>query len=114
MSGAVKQAEEVGAGDDTSIFFFLSFFIFSFYVMLFILLLLIFISLLLYLFTFFMKVTFIFSCSRMFRDVLECSVFRVLSTPVKSGTRCIERFIIYLIGDHEKNNYFYRAKAVQY
>ena len=48
MSGAVKQAEEVGAGDDTSLFLF----IFRFYVMSFILLLLIFISLLLYLFIF--------------------------------------------------------------
>ena len=81
MSGAVKQAEEVGAGDDTSIFFFLSSFIFRFYVMLFILLLLIFISLLFYLFTFFMKITFICSCSGIFRDVPECSVFLVLSTP---------------------------------
>ena len=80
MSGVVKQAEEVGAGDDTSIFFFLSSFIFRFYVMLFILLL-IFISLLFYLFTFFMKITFIFSCSGIFRDVPECSVFLVLSTP---------------------------------
>ena len=49
MSGAVKQAEEVGAGDDTSLFLF----IFRFYVMSFILLLLIFISLLLYLFIYF-------------------------------------------------------------
>ena len=28
-----------------------------------------------------MKITFIFSCSGMFRDVPECSVFLVLSTP---------------------------------
>ena len=48
MSGAVKQAEEVGAGDDTSLFLF----IFRFYVMSFILLLLIFISLLFYSFIF--------------------------------------------------------------
>ena len=69
MSGAVKQAKEVGAGDDTSFFFFL-FFIFRFYVMLFILLLLIFtkiISLLSYLFIFIMKIPFSFSCSGMFR-----------------------------------------------
>ena len=56
------------------------FFIFRFYVMLFILLLLIFtkiISLLFY-FIFFMKITVIFSCSGMFRDVPECSgMFRV-------------------------------------
>ena len=32
MSGAVKQAKEVGAGDDTSIFFFLSFFLSFFFV----------------------------------------------------------------------------------
>ena len=30
---------------------------------------------------FFMKIVFVFSCSGMFRDVPECSVFRVLSTP---------------------------------
>ena len=48
MFEAVKQAEEVGAGDDTSLFLF----IFRFYVMSFILLLLIFISLLFYLFIF--------------------------------------------------------------
>ena len=72
-----EQAEEVGAGDDISFFFFLFFFfIFLFYVMLFILSLLIFtkiISLLFYLFIFFMKITFIFSCSGMFRDVPWCS-----------------------------------------
>ena len=84
----MKQAEEVGAGDDTSIFFFLSFFIFRFYVMLFILLLLICISLLFYLFTFFMKITFIFSCSGIFRDVPECTgMIRVpgfIDAPFKS------------------------------
>ena len=30
---------------------------------------------------FFMKITFIYSCSGMFRHVPECSMFRVLSTP---------------------------------
>ena len=29
-----------------------------------------------------MKITFIFSCSGMFWNVAECSMFRVLSTPV--------------------------------
>ena len=64
--------------------FLLSSFIVRFYVML----ILIFISLLLYLFNFFMKITFIFfmfrdflGCSGMFRNVPECSVFQVLSTP---------------------------------
>ena len=28
-----------------------------------------------------MKITFIFSCSGMFRNVTECSMFRILSTP---------------------------------
>ena len=31
---------------------------------------------------FFMKITFIFSCSGMFRNVPECSMFLVLSTPL--------------------------------
>ena len=34
-------------------------------------------------FFFFMKIIFIFSCSGMFQDVPECSMFRVLSTPMK-------------------------------
>ena len=61
----MKQAEEVGAGDDTSIFFAL-FIYFSFlcYVNCFVVIN--FFSLLFYLFTFFMKITFIFSCSGMF------------------------------------------------
>ena len=65
MSGAVKQAEEVGAGDDTSLFLF----IFRFYVMSFILLLLIFISLLLYLFIFPRKKKFFMNvpCSGFYR-----------------------------------------------
>ena len=67
MSGAVKQAKEVGAGDDTSIVFFLSFFLsFSFSC---------------YGSIFFMKITFIFSCFGIFRDIPGCSVFPVLSTP---------------------------------
>ena len=40
--------------------------------------------LLFYLFIF-MKIIFIFSCSGMFRDVPECSVFQVLSTPSADG-----------------------------
>ena len=97
MSGSVKQAEEVGAGDDTSFFFFLFFFIFLLYVMLFILFVLIFtkiISLLFYLFIFFMKITFIFSCSGMFRNVPECSVFLVLSTPIQNTK------IDFIVSDH--------------
>ena len=39
------------------------------------------ISYLVFFFFFFMKNTFILSCSGIFRDVPECSVFRVLSTP---------------------------------
>ena len=31
---------------------------------------------------FFIKITYIFSCSGMFRNVPECSVFLVLSTPI--------------------------------
>ena len=38
--------------------------------------------LLLLLIFFFMKVIFIFSCSGMFRNVPECSMFQVLSTPI--------------------------------
>ena len=34
-----------------------------------------------YSFFFFMKIIFIFSCSGMLRNVPECSVFRILSTP---------------------------------
>ena len=39
------------------------------------------ILLLLLFFIFFMKIIFIFSCSGMFRNVPECSMFGVLSTP---------------------------------
>ena len=35
------------------------------------------------LYFFFMKIIFIFSCSGMFRDVPECSMFLVLSTPLQ-------------------------------
>ena len=36
-----------------------------------------------------MKVPFIFSCSGMFRNVPECSMFLVLSTPVYKKASCI-------------------------
>ena len=76
-------------GDDTSFFFF-NFFLFRFFVILryhqFLqkLFYYYYYYLLIYLFSllfFFMKIIFIFSCSGMFRDVPECSVFPVLSTP---------------------------------
>ena len=83
MSGAVNRPRKSELEMiPVSFSFFLFFFIFLFYVMLFILLLLILQKLFhyYYYFFFFMKITFIFSCSGMFRNVPECSVFRVLST----------------------------------
>ena len=47
-----------------------------------------------YLFFLFMKDIFIFSCSGMFRDVPECSMFRVLSTPKRTPQEYINEFII--------------------
>ena len=37
-----------------------------------------------------MKIIFIFSCSGMFRHLPECSVFRVLSTPIPSKLSAID------------------------
>ena len=37
-----------------------------------------------------MKIIFIFSCSGMFRNVPECSMFRVLSTPPKKREKKFE------------------------
>ena len=37
-----------------------------------------------------MKIIFIFSCSGMFRNVPECSVFRVLSTPLCAFEKSVE------------------------
>ena len=37
-----------------------------------------------------MKIIFIFSCSGMFRDVPECSVFGVLSTPLWAFEKSVE------------------------
>ena len=79
-------------GDDTSFFFFLSFFfgfllfyvVISFYKFILLLLLL----LLFFFFFFFMKIIFYFF---MFKNVPECSVFRVLSTPAPST--CIRKFL---------------------
>ena len=51
------------------------------------LLLLLLLFFLFYLFFFFMESIFIFSCSGMFREVPECSVFLVLSTPPCSMTK---------------------------
>ena len=67
-------------GDDTSFFFFISFsfgfllfyVIINFYKNYFIIIIL---------FIIFMTIIFIFSCLGMFRNVPECSMFRVLSTP---------------------------------
>ena len=89
-------------GDDTSFFFFLSsfFFFMLFYVILFILLLLVFQKLFYFysFFLFFMKIILIFSCSVMFRNVPECSVFRVLSTPVFSISNMIDYVYISFFG----------------
>ena len=41
---------------------------------------------------FFMKITFIFSCSGMFRHVPECSMFLVLSTPLGQETLLMTDF----------------------
>ena len=70
-------------GDDSSFFFLIISLFFVFFV---ILLLLIFTKTMLllsfyFINFFFIKIIFIFSCSGMFRNVPECSVSRVLSTP---------------------------------
>ena len=72
-------------GDDSSFFFLIISLFFVFFV---ILLLLIFTKTMLllsfyFINFFFIKIIFIFSCSGMFRNVPECSVSRVLSTPLK-------------------------------
>ena len=61
--------------EDTSFFFLIIFCYFT--------LLLIFTKIILFLNFFFMKIFFIFSCSGIFRNVPECSLFLVLSTPWK-------------------------------
>ena len=50
--------------------------------------------LLLFLFYLFilMKIIFIFSCSGMFRNVPDCSMFQVLSTPTKKCLKIIRKF----------------------
>ena len=50
--------------------------------------------LLLFLFYLFilMKIIFIFSCSGMFRNVPDCSMFQVLSTPTKKCIKIIRKF----------------------
>ena len=71
-------------GDDTS-FFFLINSLFSFFFLFYVIISFYknyFIFIILFLIFFFMKIIFIFSCSGMLRHVPECSVFRVLSTPV--------------------------------
>ena len=74
-------------GDDTSFVFLIFFCYFT--------LLLIFKKLFYFYFFFPMKIIFIFSCSGMFRNIPECSVFRVLSTPrffmVKKELSNVER-----------------------
>ena len=39
-----------------------------------------------------MKIIFIFSCSGMFRNVPDCSMFQVLSTPTKKCLKIIRKF----------------------
>ena len=69
-------------GDDTSFFFFISF-SFSFGFLLFYVIISFYENyFFIIIFFFFMKIILIFSCSGMFRNVPECSMFRVLSTPI--------------------------------
>ena len=69
-------------GDDTSFFFFISLFFVVFVVVVVVILsIFIFTKIIILLLLFYFIYLFYFSCSGMFWDVLECSMFRVLSTP---------------------------------
>ena len=50
-----------------------------------------------------MKIIFIFSCSGMFRHVPECSIFRVLSTPLKKAVSRVLCWILLAIYEMERS-----------
>ena len=88
------------AGDDTSFFFFISF---SFGFLLFYVIINFYknyVIIILLLLFFSMKIIFIFSCFGMFRHVPECSMFRVLSTPVEDRTSGGRKLVFWKVSWH--------------
>ena len=98
-------------GDDTSFFFFI-FFLFFLLLLLLLLLFYVIINFKKYIFHFFIffryffyEFFFIFSCSGMFRNVPECSMFRVLSTAINRNN--IRLFHFTISGDRKIVSFFY-------
>ena len=85
-------------GDDTSFFFFISIFFVVFVVVVVILCYYLFLQKFYYyyfIYLFFLENYFIFSCSGMFRNVPECSMFRILSTPSIVLFASVPQFVVH-------------------
>ena len=99
-------------GDDTS-FFFLINSLFSFFFLFYVIISFYknyFIFIILFLIFFFMKIIFIFSCSGMFRNVPECSLFLVLSTPRKFPALTTQNIMFHLLSNRIFRNLFLNGK----